>query len=199
MRLFRGRLDPGMRLFRGRLTQACVYFGVGWPSMRLFPGRMAGACVYFRRRISRRSMRLFPALLAGSHAATVLERGAGRGAGRTSRALIGSADHPYDDVVRDSRWLGPASLVQVSTPAALRAAVPAPTGRTGQRSACAKPSSRSCSVGSRRHWCRFRAPARCRSETGAPSSCCRWQHAFRDGVGTRCGCEGRGAVRPELT
>ena len=85
--------------------------------------------------------------------------------------------------------------------AARRAAVPVcrpPPGELarGRRS---KPSSRSCSVGSRHHWCRFRAPARCRSETGAPSSCRRWQHAFRDGVGTRCGCEGRGAVRPEPT
>ena len=53
------------------------------------------------------------------------------------------------------RWLGPASLVQVSRSRAM------PVG--DRRSS-------SCCVGwGRRHWCGFRAPARCRSETGAPA------------------------------
>ena len=47
---------------------------------------------------------------------------------------------------------------------------------------------------------RFRAPASISGRRPALQLLLPLEHAsFRDGVGTRCGCEGRGAVRPEPT
>ena len=150
--------EPSMRLF----PQACV--GRRPAGACLFPRYLDGwpACVYqlvasirgSRRHGLRGSgdagrSRRPQALLAR---ATWLRKTRSGPARRRAGARPHDRVGPFTPCVmsRDSRWLPPASLVQVSR-------------------------SRAMPVG-----------------TGAAA-------AFRDGVGTRCGCEGRRAVRPEPT
>ena len=104
------------------------------------------------------------------------ERRAGKGTPTSGQFSRWGPAQPAEGGQREGSHPGP---VGVCAAAALRAAVPAPTGRTGQRSAFPEPSPRfnadrryavrSSEIrGAQRCWCGFRAPARCRSETGAP-------------------------------
>ena len=124
-----------MRLFRGRLAQACVNSGIGrlehasipepvGPSMRLFRGLLARACVYFGVCWPTHGISDSP-LEGWDWCDFAAPSGRGVEGEVSGRSIQGW------ERVGNSRWHGAALSALVSR----SRAVPAPTGRTGQRSA----------------------------------------------------------------